>query len=93
MTNRLAASQQSVSVRFNICRDLQVALVAIEACFTFQLNQAVTFANGLGAESQVTTDLELFDPGEETRFIGRVFSASKSYPLMIMRQKYEALTG
>ena len=93
MPNKLAASQQAVSARFNIFRDLLVGLVAIEACFTIQLNQAVNLADGLRAETQVMTDLELLDPSGETRFIGRLFSASKSYPLMIMRQKCDALTG
>ena len=70
-----------------------MGLVAIEACFTIQFNQAVTLAAGLRTESQVMTDLELFDPSGETRFVGRLFSASKSYPLMIMGQKCNALAG
>ena len=52
MTNKLAASQQAVSARFNIFRDLLVGLVAIEACFTIQFNQAVTLADGSGLKAK-----------------------------------------
>ena len=74
-------------------RGLQVTSVMIVVCLTVQLNQAVTFADELRADGYVMTDLELFDPSEETRFIGCLFSASKRYPLMIMRQECKALTG
>ena len=74
-------------------RDLQVGSIAIVTCLTIQLHQAVTFADAPRAESQVMTDLEMFDPSEETRFTGRLFSASKSYPLMTMGQKCEAPIG
>ena len=60
-------------------------------CLTVELNRAVTFARR--ADGLVMTDLELFDPSEETRFIGSLFSASKSYPLMMMRHKCEAHTS
>ena len=53
----------------------------------------MTFADELRADGYVITDLELFDPSEETRFIGRLFSVSKRYPLIIMRQECEAVTG
>ena len=58
----------------------------IVVCLTLQLNQAVTCADELRADGQEMIDSELFDPGEETRFIGRLFSLNKSYPLMMMRQ-------
>ena len=59
---------------FRVC---QVSLVVIVFCLTVELNRAVTFADELGADGYVITDLELFDPSEETRFIGRPFLRAK----------------
>ena len=93
MTNKLAISQQAVSARFPLFSAIQISLVVIVGCVIVQLYIAVTFADETPAESEVIQDLELFDPSEQTRFTGRLFSASKSYPLMTMRQRCEAYTG
>ena len=53
----------------------------------------MTFADETPAENVVIQELELFDPSEQNRFTGRLFSASKSFPLMTMRQRCEGYTG
>lgn len=93
MTNKPAISQQVVSARFPLFSAFQISLVTIMVCILVQLHIAVTFADEAPAEGEVIQDLELFDPSEQTRFVGRLFSASKSYPLMTMRQRCEAYTG
>jgi len=93
MTNKPARSQQAVSARFPLLSALPISLVAVVVCVIVQLQIAVTFADETPAESEVIQDLELFDPSEQNRFTGRLFSASKSYPLMTMRQRCEAYTG
>lgn len=93
MTNKPAISQQAVSARFPLFSAIQISLIAIVVCVIVQLHIAVTFADETPAESEVIQDLELFDPSEQTRFKGRLFSASKSYSVMTMRQRCEAYTG
>jgi len=93
MTYQSARSQQAVSARFPPLSALPISLVAVVVCVIVQLQIAVTFADETPAESEVIQDLELFDPSEQNRFTGRLFSASKSYPLMTMRQRCEAYTG
>ena len=93
MTDKPVKSQQAISARLPLFSALPISLVAIVVCVIIQLHMAVTFADETPAESTVIQDLELFDPSEQNRFTGRLFSESKSYPLMTMRQRCEAYTG
>ena len=93
MTDKPVRSPQAVSARLPLFSALPISLVAIVVCVIVQLHMAVTFADETPAESTVIQDLELFDPSEQNRFTGRLFSESKSYPLMTMRQRCEAYTG
>jgi len=93
MTNKPVRSQQVVPARFPLFSAFQISLAAIVVCVIVQLHTAVTFANETPTESEVIQGLELFDPTEHNRFTGRLFSESKNYPLMTMRQRCEAYTG
>ena len=93
MTKKPTRSQPVVPARFPLFSALPTSLVAVVVCVIVQLHMAVTFADETPAESEVTQGLELFDPSEQNRFTGRLFSESKSYPLMTMRQRCEAYTG
>ena len=93
MTDKPVRSQQALSARPPLFSALPISLVATVVCVIVQLHMAVTFADETPAESEVTQGLELFDPSEQNRFTGRLFSASKNYPLMTMRQRCEAYTG
>ena len=93
MTNKPARYQQAVPVRFPLFGAFQIRLVAFVVCVFVQLHIAVTFADETPAENEVIQELELFDPSEQNRFTGRLFSASKSFPLMTMRQRCEGYTG
>lgn len=80
MTKKPTRSQPVVPARFPLFSALPISLVAIVVCVIVQLHMAVTFADETPAESEVTQGLELFDPSEQNRFTGRLFSASKNYP-------------
>ena len=74
-------------------RHTKAVLTMVAVCLFLQADQQIVFASGASSVTREVPEAEFFDPSESTRYAGRLFSSSESYPLMEMRKLCEAHTG
>ena len=68
-------------------------LAVIVVWLVIQLDQRLAVASETTSVTKEVTEAQFFNPTKRTKYAGRLFSSSESYPLMKMRKLCEPHTG
>ena len=71
----------------------KTVLKVIAVCFVVQINSKIIVASEINANKNGVAEAHFYEPSDDNKYVGRLFSSSESYPLSKMRKLCEPHTG
>ena len=71
----------------------KAVLNVIAVFFVVQINSKIIVASEINVSTNGVAEALLYEPSDDNKYVGRLFSSSESYPLSKMRKLCEPHTG